>query len=177
MIASSIAITALTAGAGGGLVAAGIAARIGIKEVAQLAVSAGREAVTSLVEKAGASAAESAGSRGASEMVYRGLAAGEDPAAGLVARAPGVTGVDPISHVAGKGASPWISTSKSLSVATEKYGENGVVGIDLGKVGSEVVDLSRGIPNGGRMSNWAVADAEVLIRDFVPPEAIVGIFG
>jgi RHS repeat-associated protein len=52
-IASSIAITALTAGAGGGLVAAGIAARIGIKEVARIAVFVGREALTSLAKRAG----------------------------------------------------------------------------------------------------------------------------
>jgi hypothetical protein len=33
------------------------------------------------------------------------------------------------------------------------------------------VDISRGFPEmPGMMSNWAAADQEVLIRDFVPPE-------
>lgn len=74
--------------------------------------------------------------------------------------------------VAGKIDSPWISTSKSLATATAKYGKNGVVGIDLSKVTTEVVDVSGGFPGGGMISNWAKADQEVLIRDFVPPEAI-----
>ena len=105
-------------------------------------------------------------------VVYRGLADGEDPAGGLTARAPG-TDVSPASHVAGQQASPWISTSKSLAVATEKYGAHGVVGIDLSKVSSQVVNLSGGIPGmPGMLSNWAKADQEVLIRDSVPPGAI-----
>ena len=107
-------------------------------------------------------------------LVYRGLAAGENPAAGLVARAPNATGVSPVSHVAGKVRSPWISTTKSLQVARSKYGQNGVVAIDMNRVSSEVVDISGGIVRGGRMSSWAKADQEVLIRGSVPPEAIVG---
>lgn len=46
------------------------------------------------------------------------------------------------------------------------------VEIDLDKVSSEVSDVSGGFPNGGRMSNWARADQEVLIKDHVPAEAI-----
>lgn len=80
--------------------------------------------------------------------------------------------MSPISHVAGKVESPWISTSKSLATATTKYGKNGVVGIDLSKVTSELVDVSGGFPGGGMISNWGKADQEVLIRDSVPPEAI-----
>lgn len=58
-------------------------------------------------------------------------------------------------------------------MATNKYGKYGVVGIDLTKVSSEVVDISGGIPGmSGMLSNWARADQEVLIRDFIPPEAI-----
>lgn len=115
-------------------------------------------------------AAETAG--GGSNVVFRGLAEGEDPAAGLTARAPGAD-VSPISHVAGKVESPWISTSKSLEVAMNKYGKFGVVGIDLSKVGTDVVDVSGGFPGmPGMLSNWARLDQEVLIRDFVPPEAI-----
>jgi len=91
-------------------------------------------------------AAAEAGGAG-SNVVYRGLAEGEDAAAGLTARAPGAD-VSPMSHVAGKGASPWISTSKSLDVATSKYGKFGVVGIDLSKVSGDIVDVSGGVPGG-----------------------------
>jgi hypothetical protein len=95
------------------------------------------------------------------------------PAQGLTARAPGATDVSPISHVAGKEASPWIFTTKSREIAINKYGKFGVVGIDLSKVRSEVVDISRGFPETpGMFSNWAIKDQEVLIRDFVPAEAI-----
>jgi RHS repeat-associated protein len=103
--------------------------------------------------------------------VYRGLAKGENPAAGISARAPGA-GNSPLSHVAGKRDTQWISTTKDLNTAIEKYGQNGVVRIDLNKVGSEVKDVSGGIANGGRMSNWARRDQEVLIRDHIPAGAI-----
>jgi hypothetical protein len=42
----------------------------------------------------------------------------------------------------------------------------------MNKVKTTVSDVSQGIPNGGRMSNWAKRDQEVLIKDHVPPEAI-----
>lgn len=104
-------------------------------------------------------------------FVYRGLAKGEDPTDGLTARAPGA-GNNELSHVAGKRDSQWISTTKDEAAAVGKYGENGAVRIDLSKVDSEVSDVSGGIPNGGRMSNWAKRDQEVLIKDRVPPEAV-----
>jgi RHS repeat-associated protein len=127
----------------------------------------------STAPKPGAKSANAGHTTGTEKnVVYRGLAEGEDTARGLTARAPGAD-VTPASHVAGKGDSPWISTSKSLDVAREKYGKHGVVGIDLSKVRSEVVDLSDGIPDmPGMLSNWARKDLEVLIRDSVPPEAI-----
>lgn len=118
---------------------------------------------------AAAKAAQAAAKEG--NFVYRGLAKGEDVAAGLSARAPGA-GNSPISHVAGKRDTQWISTTKNQNTAIEKYGENGVVQIDLNKVGSEVVDVSGGFPKGGRMSNWARRDQEVLIKNSVPPEAL-----
>lgn len=105
------------------------------------------------------------------DFVYRGLAKDEDAAAGLSARMPGA-GNSPISHVAGKRDTQWISTTKDLNTASEKYGEHGVVRIDLNKVESEVLDVSDGFSQGGRMSNWARRDQEVLIRDYVPPNAI-----
>ncbi|WP_015909377.1 hypothetical protein [Chloroflexus aurantiacus] len=109
-------------------------------------------------------------------IVYRGLAQGEDPTKGIVARAPGLRNVDPKSHVAGLRASPWISTTKDKRIAIEKYGRYGVVQIDLTKVRSEIVDISNGIPGvKGRLSQWAKHDKEVLIRDFIPPEAIIRI--
>jgi len=86
-------------------------------------------------------------------FVYRGLAKGEDPTAGLTARAPGA-GNSEISHFAGKKQSQWISTTMDEATAVGKCGEHGAVRIDLGKVPSNVSDVSGGFPNGGRMSNW-----------------------
>jgi hypothetical protein len=89
--------------------------------------------------------------------VFRGLAAGENSAAGLSARAPGA-GNSVASHVAGKRASQWISTTTDEAVASGRFGTNGVVEIDISKVSSEVVDVSQGIPGmeGTMLSNWAV---------------------
>jgi hypothetical protein len=83
--------------------------------------------------------------------------------------------MEPLSHVAGKQASPWISTSRLPSVAFEKYNRgNGVVAIDLSKVTSHVEDISGGIPGGGRFGSWAKRDQEVLIHGEVTPDAIMG---
>lgn len=90
-------------------------------------------------------AAGAGGAAGGGNTVYRGLAAGEDAAGGLVARAPDA-GNSVASHVAGARASQWISTTRSLDVAIRRFGANGVVRIDLSKVGSPVVDLTAGIP-------------------------------
>jgi hypothetical protein len=107
--------------------------------------------------------------------IYRGLAQGEDIANGLVARLPNA-GNDAISHVVGREASQWISTTKSETIALEKYGENGVVRIDLNGVSSPVLDVSGGFPGKpGMISNWAIKDQEVLIQNFVPPQAITRI--
>jgi len=99
------------------------------------------------------------------------LALGEDPVKGIIARSPGV-GNSEISHVAGKINSQWISTTKDPVIAIEKYGQNGVIRIDLDKITSQISDISSGFPKGGRMSNWARKDQEVLIRDFIPVDAI-----
>ena len=75
--------------------------------------------------------------------------------------------------MAGKQTSQWISTTKSLNTALNKYGKYGVVEFDLGKVGSTVIDLSDGIPGyPGMLSNWSKIDQEVLIFDFIPSAAI-----
>jgi hypothetical protein len=104
-------------------------------------------------------------------FVYRRLAIGEDPALGLSARMPDA-GNSELSHVAGKRDTQWISTTKSLDTALSKYGANGVVRIYLSKVGSAISGVSGGIKNGGRMSNWAKRDQEVLIKDEIPANAI-----
>jgi hypothetical protein len=91
-----------------------------------------------------------------------------------VARAP-EAGNSIASHVAGARASQWISTTRSLDVATGRFGANGVVAIDLSKVGSQVVDLTGGIPGIGRntmLSRWAINAQEVLIQGSVPAGAI-----
>jgi RHS repeat-associated protein len=114
------------------------------------------------------------GAGAGSNIVYRGLAAGEDAAAGLVARAPNATN-SAASHVAGARASQWISTTRSLEIATSRFGENGVIAIDLSLVGSEVMDLTAGIPGIGRntmLSRWAINAQEILIQGSVPARAI-----
>lgn len=151
------------AGIAFGSAAAGIVSDAGAVKAAAMAVREAGAAVKA------ARATRSAASEG--NYVYRGLAKGEDVAAGLSARAPGA-GNSAISHVAGKRETQWISTTKDAETAIGKYGENGAVRIDLNKVSSEVLDVSGGFPNGGRMSNWARRDQEVLIRDFIPPNAI-----
>ena len=117
---------------------------------------------------------------GTQEIVYRALAETDDPAVGLVARAPGSIR-KPIGHVAGAKETPWISTTRELSVAQayNAKGGFGIVKIDLSKVTTEVVDLSDGIPGylGTTLSNWAKKSAEVLIHDHIPPEAIIPILG
>jgi len=106
------------------------------------------------------------------QMLYRGLAKGESIENGLVARLPDA-GNSEISHVAGQRASQWISTTKSRTIAFEKYGENGVVRIDLGKVTSPVSDVSAGFPGKpGMLSNWARKSQEVLIKNSVPANAV-----
>ena len=117
----------------------------------------------------GAVAAESVAGE---NFVYRGLADGEDAANGLSARAPNA-GNTPASHVAGKRASQWISTTKCKATAMQKYGKGDVVRIDLNKVANQVVDLSGGLPGKpGMLLNWAIKDREVLIQYYVPPDAI-----
>jgi hypothetical protein len=117
------------------------------------------------------------GVEGGANIVYRGLAAGEDAAAGLTARAPGI-GNSVASHVAGARASQWISTTRSLEIARARFGQYGVVGIDLSKVSGTVVDLTRGIPglsSSTMLSRWAVNAQEVLILNEIPAEAIFSV--
>lgn len=113
---------------------------------------------------------------GDSKKVYRALSKADakdlDKGKDLVARSPDA-GNTPISHVAGKKESQWISTTKDKSTATDKYnGGNGIIEIDMNKVNSPSVDLSGGIPNGGRFSNYAKKDKEVLIKNTIPNSAI-----
>lgn len=159
----------------------------GIDLVVPVVVGLGASASADLYQGAGAFTCEHAvgatlaaeglagGGGGGANIVYRGLAAGENPVAGLVARAPEAAN-SIASHVAGARASQWISTTRSLEVATSRFGQNGVVAIDLSKVGSSVVDLTAGIPGIGRstmLSRWAINAQEVLIQGRIPAEAIM----
>ena len=112
------------------------------------------------------------GKQGTPNIVYRALAKGEDSTIGLSARSPNA-GNTPLSHVANKKNSQWISTTANPAVAFNKYDKgHGVVKIDLTKVNTEIVDLRNGIPNGGRFSNYAKSDMEILIKNFVSADAI-----
>jgi hypothetical protein len=94
----------------------------------------------------------------------------------LVARNPDA-GNTIASHVAGQRDSQWISTTKSLAIAQQRFGKFGVVAIDLAKVDSEIVDASAGIPgmpSNYMLSRWAANAQEVLIRASVPRKAIIG---
>ena len=114
-------------------------------------------------------ATESKVYRGMSEADAQNLSAGKD----LTARSPNATNSE-ISHITGKKDSQWISTTKDVNVALEKYNTagHGVIEIDLNKVKSKIVDLALGIPNGGRFSNYAKKDQEVLIQQVIPYKAI-----
>ncbi|MFD3427276.1 putative T7SS-secreted protein [Nocardia fluminea] len=115
-----------------------------------------------------------AGEPPAPGIVFRALSPGEDPALGLFARDVDAEGVSPLSHVAGKQNSPWISTSYLPETAFSKYnGGNGIVAIDLSRVDS-FTDVSSGFPGKGRLDFYARKDLEVLIYQHVPPEAIIG---
>ena len=109
--------------------------------------------------------------------VYRGLAATDDISVGIFARVPEAE-ADVASHVAGLRKSPFISTTKDFLTAQRKYNKHGygVIRIDLTKVKGEIIDISNGIPGKrGRLSNYARADREVLIRGYIPPGAIEGV--
>jgi len=111
-------------------------------------------------------------------IVYRALADGEDPSVGLFARDPSAVDVTPLSHVAGKKATPWISASKCRCVAADKYDAgHGYVAIDTRLVG-RVEDISDGpFPTSRRHASYARRDKEVLLFQHVPAEAIVGVWG
>jgi len=127
-----------------------------------------------LIAKGGAEVGAGGGGAKGSDIVYRGLAEGEDVAQGLSARAPGA-GNSAVSHVAGARSSQWISTTRSLEIAKERFGQHGVVAIDLSKVSSPVLDLTKGIPGLGpnsMLARWAINAQEVLVQGSIPAEAI-----
>jgi RHS repeat-associated protein len=109
------------------------------------------------------------------QYVYRALQVGENPNNGLSARLADA-GDKISSHVNGLKNSQWISTSRSGTITFNKWYTpgNGFVQIDLTKVESEIVDISNGIPGmeNTRPSNWARAFQEVLIKNYIPPDAI-----
>ncbi|MFF7182180.1 polymorphic toxin-type HINT domain-containing protein [Streptomyces sp. NPDC008121] len=108
-------------------------------------------------------------------IVYRALSEFDNPSAGLTARAPGNAGVSPLSHVAGKKLTPWISTTKNPSIAFDKYDEGyGVIAIDLRLIPHSYVDISSGPFKSRRHNAYARKDSEVLVWQRIPAEAIVG---
>ncbi len=105
--------------------------------------------------------------------VYRALAKGEDISKGLFARCCKAN-VTPEVHVAGEKESNWISATKDPTVAHSRYNKgNGVVAIDLCQVNSEVIDISseKGFIN-DFIAEMAIEDSEVLIKGYIPPEAL-----
>jgi RHS repeat-associated protein len=116
---------------------------------------------------AGVEGVERAGKEPHPPYVYRGLAENEDVSRGLSARAPGAI-AEPKSHVMGLKKSPFISTTKDMVVAMGKYGKHGAVRVDLSKVPSEVIDISKGIDRWGRPYTWPRKDKEVLVRGIFP---------
>jgi hypothetical protein len=110
--------------------------------------------------------------------VYRGYRENEDPSKGFTAKVPGA-GNSPLSHVQGEPATQWISLSQSFSVASEKYGPR-VARVDLTQVDEEIVDLRCGIPgqpSDSVFSMRAIEDKEILVKDFIPREAILDLTG
>lgn len=99
-----------------------------------------------------------------------------DPAMGLTARDPSNAGVSPLSHVAGKKMTPWISTTKNPAIVFGKYNQgHGVVAIDLRRIPHRYVDISSGpFPSSPRHSSYARKDSEVLVWNSIPAGAIVG---
>jgi RHS repeat-associated protein len=117
--------------------------------------------------------------------VYRGLTNQDLKfiTAGLVAKNPLGT-VTLVQHILGvdPNESPWISTSKSQSVAqkfavTGKDASGVVAKIDLSKVTSKYVDSSNGGTGVGAADSIARSEQEVSILRYVQVVAIVGLIG
>jgi hypothetical protein len=120
--------------------------------------------------------------------VYRVIRPDEMPHKGLTAKMPGDTHYTIEGHIlhgnrkSFKG-SRFISTTRDLDVAKKyaKQDQRIIVRIDLNQIYSQIYDLSTQAGRDeylkGRTSrNWAGKSAEVLIEDFIPPEAIDLIF-
>ena len=105
------------------------------------------------------------------EICFRGLAEGEDPSRGLLARDPNGHLV-PWQHVAEYPGSQWISATWDENIAWDKFGQFGVVEIDLTQISKDnIVDLSKGCWHPD-YDDICIGEREVLIQYFVPPEAI-----
>jgi len=106
-----------------------------------------------------------------SEVCFRGLAEGEDPSRGLLARDQNANLV-PWEHVAGVRDSQWISATWDENIAWDKFGQFGVVEIDLSQIPkANIEDLSKGCLN-PFYDDICIGEREVLIKYLVPPEAI-----
>jgi RHS repeat-associated protein len=115
------------------------------------------------------------------DYVYRALRADENPAVGLFAKDMAGTRSmrDHVRLGSGEGfESQFISTTRDQSVAIDKYAKGDasrVVRIDLKKLVTPYYDVSGGLPGAkpaDPTNNFARADKEVLIYQYVPPTAI-----
>ena len=105
------------------------------------------------------------------EICFRGLAPDDDPSRGLFAR--DMNGhLVPWQHVAEYPGSQWISATWDENIAWDKFGQFGVVEIDLTQIPKDnIVDLSKGCWHPD-YDDICIGEREVLIQYFVPPEAI-----
>ncbi|MCS6897217.1 MAG: RHS repeat-associated core domain-containing protein, partial [Nitrospira sp.] len=123
------------------------------------------------------------GDRADANYVYRRLseteAASPYMAIGIRARSPGAA-VTPQEHILGERNSPWISTSRFFATPLYKYNRNAalpIIKIDLRKLATPYLDFTlphvlATLTDPQARAN-ALADAEVLIFEFVPANAIV----
>ncbi|MEV6306749.1 ricin-type beta-trefoil lectin domain protein [Actinoplanes sp. NPDC051861] len=116
----------------------------------------------------------------APNVVYRAIRADENPMDGLFSRGDG--DVPPWQHImANTPDSPWISTTRDPKVAFETYAANGggVVRIDLTKIQTQMESVAGylEVPKAYDflgLQEMARKDAELLIRNHIPAEAITG---
>jgi RHS repeat-associated protein len=123
-------------------------------------------------------------------VVYRGMTAAQSlkAALGIEARCPGCATINPAQHImnVNKYESPYISTTKDIAIARTYAGIKGtVVAIDLNRVPNAVIDVSQGVVPGlnsltpgdqAQAVERAIRNQEVMVRDYIPPSAIMGEF-
>ena len=116
--------------------------------------------------------------RGHPDVVYRAVRRDELPiTSGLFATDP-LAPVALVEHITSRPRlSPWVSTTRSLQIAQRFAGNrNGsIVTIDLNRVNSAYVDVSRGGTGNPRADQLAIEDQEVSIGNYVSPDPIIDV--